>query len=258
LKPRANPTWGSGGVVQSVAKALALLGAIDLRGQSLTELSTASRIPMPTALRLLRSLEAAGYVQRGPEGKYFPGEATVRLAHAVDPLGAIRWRIRDAVGRLCQQLKETITFQVREGEFRVCLAVAEGSQTVRHIRVPGEREILYRGATGKVLLAFGPSTDLDVLVTMTNGNFKSREDRLAYLSFLANRLVKVRKQGFAISKGSPPYDLAGVSVPIYFGKVFVGALSIGFPTARFNKDVAKRFTQACLGEAELIKSATTC
>jgi len=64
-------------MVRSVSRALALLDETDTDGKSLSELARAVNLPTPTTLRLLYTLQQAGYVQRQGT-RYFAGELSVR------------------------------------------------------------------------------------------------------------------------------------------------------------------------------------
>jgi len=234
-----------------VHRALTLLSALDMDGRTLTELARSSDLSLPTALRLLRSLENDGYASRSA-GKYYPGEATIRLAHSADPHGPVRTLVREGVQRLRDRLNETVNFQVRQGSERMCIESAEGAQPLRHLSRGGDREVLYRGAPGKVLLAFGSNVDLDRLVPLSKGTYEVGQGQRRSLSELRDELEKIRRLGYAVSKGESKQDFAGVAVPVHFGDVFIGVLSVGWPYVRFNKQVCDSFTKACLEEAERI------
>ena len=196
--------------VDAVERALSILDAFskDLPELTLTELSTRTGLYKSTILRLAVSLEKFGYMLRGENGKFRLGPAVWRLGaqyrHSFD-LAAI---LRPELETLSEVTQETASFYIREGDMRVCLFRCEPARAIRHTITEGARMALDRGASGKVLLAFGG----------TEG------DRAT----IAN--------GYALSLGEREAEVAALSVPIRRpdGQL-VGALSVSGLITRFSE-----------------------
>lgn len=100
---------------------------------SLTEIANAVDLPASTALRQLRSLEAAGLVARGDDQAYRPGGELVRMAHRVvagSPLVDLAGPLLDRVARIGG---ESAYLAVADAPGTcVYLATAPGPQPLRH------------------------------------------------------------------------------------------------------------------------------
>lgn len=108
--------------VESVERALTLLDAFNSAERSLTLAELAAKTGVDKRiLRLSRSLERFGYLSRRADGRYALGSA-VRWLGSLYPRNVdldvyarpVLRRLRDATG-------ETASFDVIDGEVRVCL-----------------------------------------------------------------------------------------------------------------------------------------
>jgi IclR family transcriptional regulator, acetate operon repressor len=76
---------------RAVERALQLLEAVAReQGERLSDLARATGVPTSTALRLLRTLENAGFVRRDELGGYHAGPGLLAMAAAVDDLPIIQ------------------------------------------------------------------------------------------------------------------------------------------------------------------------
>jgi DNA-binding IclR family transcriptional regulator len=193
--------------VAAVDRALSILDAITEDRITLAELSKRTGLYKSTVLRLLKSLEKAGYVLRTADGQY-------RLGARVLSLGALyqrHFRTSDIVPpvleRLAAELLEGASFYIRENEQRVCLHRADSSRSVRDSVHVGDRLPLTAGASGHVLRAFagavGPYFD------------------------------QVRLQMFAASYGERDAETAAMAAPVFAqGNSLVGAIAVSGPRYR--------------------------
>jgi len=88
---------------RAVERALGLLEAVARShgGERLSDLARATEVPTSTALRLLRTLETAGFLRRDALGGYHAGSGLLAMAAAVDDLPIIQAaepRMRALVG----------------------------------------------------------------------------------------------------------------------------------------------------------------
>ena len=134
-----------------VDKAVALLAAVESGARTLNELVEVTGLPRPTVHRLAGALVAHGLVRRDEELRYLPGLRLIALGRAASqslPLARVAQRpledLRDATG-------ESAQLYVREGEGRVCVAVAESPHGLRTIVPLGAVLALRRGSAGAVL-----------------------------------------------------------------------------------------------------------
>jgi len=124
-----------GSSTRTVERALALLSEVCAReAVTLTECARHTHLPASTALRLLRTLEAAGFISRDDEGGSF------RAGPRMIQLGATALG-RNELARLAQPALERIGSATRESaylsvkgvdETAIYIAQVEGTHAVRH------------------------------------------------------------------------------------------------------------------------------
>lgn len=197
--------------VEAVDRALSIVGAF-ANGPSrlnLRDLAEKTGLYKSTILRLCGSLEHFGYLVRDEHGAF-------RLGPTIGQLGSLYRRelgdlFRPSLRELAEDLNETASFYVREGEVRVCLFRHNSTQEIRHHLEEGVRLPLQRGAAGQVLLAF------------------SGEEGELFES--------IRQRGYHTSLGERAPDVAAVAVPLNLPNgVLRGALSVSGLKSRFTEE----------------------
>ena len=193
--------------VAAVDRALSILDALTEDRVSLAELSKRTGLYKSTVLRLLKSLEKAGYALRTADGNY-------RLGYKVLSLGALyqrHFRTSDIVPpvleRLAADVHEGASFYICENDQRICLHRVDSTRAIRDSVHIGDRLPLTVGAAGHVLRAFagvrGPKLD------------------------------QIRQQMFAASYGERDEETAAIAAPVFGpGNKVMGALSISGPRYR--------------------------
>lgn len=200
------------GGVAAVDRALAILKAFE-PGQGslpLAEIARRTGLYKSTILRLMSSLERAGFIRRLADGQYTIGHEPLRLAQVYQASFRLRDAIHPMLEALTEESGETSSFYVIENDSRVVLFRVEPKRAVRFSIHEGDRFPLHAGASGKILRAFGPSAE--------------------------RGLADIREQFWAASYGERDPESASVSVPIFgMGHEFKGALTLSGPAERFNK-----------------------
>lgn len=212
---------GSVSGVGVLDKAVALLAAVEGGARSLNDVVTATGLARPTAHRLAGALVTHGLLRRDAELRYLPGLRLITLGQAAArslPLAAAAQQpleaLRDATG-------ESAQLYVREGDGRVCVAVAESPHGLRTIVALGAVLDLHRGSAGAVLRAEP--------------------------SMLA--------AGFAESVAEREPGVASVSAPVFHGGEVVAAISVSGPVDRTTRAPGERYAQAVIGAARAVEAA---
>jgi DNA-binding IclR family transcriptional regulator len=222
IKSTTNP-----GSVRAVVRALEILRCFTVNRPvlSVAELGKQIRLSRPTLYRLLRTLQQTGFVQAEGEPLRF------RLGPAVGPLVQV-WssnlnlqQVSAAVlERLRNDVDETVALLVRQGEQRLCVAELPGRQALTVVRGIGNSAPLTRGASGKAILAHLPNA------TTARGN--------------EMELAKIRRAGYAISRGELMPGVAAIAAPFFdrsgdvAGSVAVFAPEVRLSTRR-ERDTAR-------------------
>ena len=206
------PESAEGGVA-AVDRAFAILGAFNIDQDCLTlaEIARRTGLYKSTILRLIVSLEKAGFLRRQGDGRYSVGPEPLRLSQ----LYQASFRLRDVIYPLLESITEesgeTSSFYVLENGSRVVLFRVEPKRAVRVSIVEGARFTLERGASGKILRAFSRVADPS--------------------------LTEVREQFWASSFGERDPETSAVSVPVFaMGFELKGALTLSGPSERLTKE----------------------
>jgi urocanate hydratase len=118
----------------------------------LSECARRVDLPASTALRLLRTLEAAGFVARGRGGGYRPGARVLQLGAQALGRQSLVELAQPSLARIVEQTGESTYLVVRgSGDTALYLAMAEGTHPVRHTSWVGRAIELADLAVGAAL-----------------------------------------------------------------------------------------------------------
>ncbi|MAY88181.1 IclR family transcriptional regulator [Arenibacterium halophilum] len=202
--------------VEAVERALDILEAFADGTEKLTlkELTERTGFYRSTLLRLAASLERYAYLHRDEEGYFRLGPSLWRLGVIFHNSYRLETYVRPVLAHLTEQLDETSTFYVRQGNHRVCLYRHHARRMLRHHLEEGAMLPLDSGAGGHVLCAFtGEPGDL---------------------------YDQVRAQGYYISRGERDRTSSAIAAPVLGPKgELIGALSVVGLLERFDGDAGQ-------------------
>ncbi|MGM1016670.1 MAG: IclR family transcriptional regulator [Actinomycetota bacterium] len=145
---------------RTVERALSLLADVCEKGStSLADASRAVDLAPSTALRLLRTLEASGFVRRDDEGSYRAGSRLMQLgAQALGHESLIDVCHDEMVG-LEESTGESVYLSVEgHASSALYISIVEGSHSVRHANWVGRTIPLDGSAAGLVFSGETPAT----------------------------------------------------------------------------------------------------
>lgn len=222
--PQPATAQAAPGGAAAVDRALSLLSAFQQgeRGLTLTELAARTGLYKSTALRLLSSLVAAGYLDREEDGLFVIGAEVARLHGIYAASFSLDRAIPAALRQLVEETGESASYQVRRGEgaqaVRLCLYRVDSPHPVRDHARAGDVLPLNRGVGARVLIAFDEALQKGA----------GAKDRQLY--------EKIRAQGYCAMTGDRTADLGGVSAPVLRPDgTLVGAVTLTMPTHRFKQ-----------------------
>lgn len=227
--------------------------------QTLTELADGTGIAMPTALRLLRTLEAVGYVRRAPDGSFFAGPELLRLSLAIDRDGIVGSLVRSTLEDLRNRFDESAAFFVQDQSGLLCVGAMESTQLVRRVYPPAHRVPLHVGAAGKVFLTFGDTEELLGRVRETTaGTFTKATGSSHNVDELQDVIAETRDAGYAKSSQETSLESWGVAAPVFMQSQLLGALCFGVPISRRQPGYEEKLGVACReAAAQLSASLST-
>lgn len=220
------------GAVQSVDRALDLLEAL-ARSEGpvgVGEVAAMTGLPQGTAHRLLRSLQARGYVRHDLTRKYSLGAAAFRLGDAAQR--SLAHSARPYLAGLVDYAGETANLSVLEGDDVVYVAQVPSPHTLRMFAEVGRHVPPHSTASGKVLLAAMPA-ERAVAVLRRTGLPRLTPNTITDAAAFEAELERTRDRGWGVDEGEQETGVRCVAVPVGRGSDVVAALSLSGPAERF-------------------------
>ncbi|WP_026553343.1 IclR family transcriptional regulator [Arthrobacter sp. H20] len=207
---------------RTVERALLLLGAVCDRGSvSLADAARDASLSASTALRLLRTLEATGFVRKDDDG-YRPGMRIVQLGAQALSHESLVSLAGAALDRLVGETGESAYLNVPADDgYGIYLAVREGTHSVRHTSWVGRRIPLSGTAAGRVLVGEAPAC------------------------------------GYVVVRNGIEPDVTAVAAPVMIGDRIAASLSVVVPSYRISESQAETLGQLVSTEALGILNTTT-
>jgi IclR family acetate operon transcriptional repressor len=218
---------------RAVSKALETLELLQLRQQSMSldEIARQVQLSKTSVFRLLRTLEAAGYVTTSGWGKY-------GLAPGVQAIVSTQWLarlLRTATPRLLdltRDLHETASVAALFHNRIEVIAVIESPQIVRMSNVVGHILPPNASSMGKAITAFQTEERREKLLR-SHGIYRFTDHTMVDRSELGREWEQVRLQKFAVDREESVYDGVCFAVPIFGESGEVNAaISVSLPKAR--------------------------
>jgi DNA-binding IclR family transcriptional regulator len=244
--------------VRAVERAVRLLDVLaEADGpRSLSELAGRAELSVPTAFRLLRTLQQQGLVTaQAPGSRYALGYRILELAHAllgqIDVVGLAR----PIITATRNQVNETTALVVQVTDHWVPVVSAEASHALRRVIDLGERTPLYADSAGKVFLAGMSDDELDEYLRRTRLVAFS-DSTTTDSELLRAQVAEVRAAGVSISINERGFGGAGVAAPVrdHDGRV-AAVVTVASPVSRFDDQLRQNCVRAVLEACAAISQA---
>jgi IclR family acetate operon transcriptional repressor len=218
------------GGVQSLDRAFELLELMAAAGGevALSQLASASGLPVPTIHRIVRTLVASGYVLQMPSRRYALGPRLIGLGKSASQT-VEAWASPHLI-TLADTSGETANLAMLDVDMVVYVAqVASSRHTMRMFTEVGRRVYAHCTGVGKALLAQLPEEDVRHIVTVA-GMPAITEHSITEVGRLLEELATVRTQGYAVDDGEQELGVRCVSVPVTGSST--SAVSVSGPASR--------------------------
>lgn len=213
-------------------RCVALLDLLADGPRTLRSLSAASRLPRPTAHRLLVALETHRFVIRNASGAFCLGPRLTELAAVAGPeldLASLAGPVLDELHRIT---RESVQLYVRSTDHRLCIAARDSGTGLRDSVPVGALLPLAAGSGGKVLLAWSDASG-------------------------DSELAEVRERGWAASVAEREPGVASVSAPVFRAGVLLAALCVSGPVSRLSEAPGRRLSQPVIEAAARLSALLT-
>ncbi|WP_224749681.1 IclR family transcriptional regulator [Polycladospora coralii] len=196
------------------------------------EIATRTGLNKSTVFRLLATLEKKGFIKRDPATeKYQLGFRIWELAANIDHSNDPAVLFLPEMERLRDEIDETISLYIRDGNERVRIQAVESMQAIRRVAPIGARMPLSVGASSKILMAY--LNEEEIIQQVLNDAAWIQDMKL---ETYVEQLKQIKARGYAISIEEREEGTAAVSVPVFSRRGrFVAALAVSGPVTRMNK-----------------------
>ena len=198
----------------AIEKCLQILSifSLDKTQFSINEIGEKLDFNITTIYRILCTLEEYGYVSRLKNKDYVVGTQALYLSAIYTQSNRLE-QIRPIIDEIRDISGETASFFVEEDSMRICLYRAHSRDEIRHNIEQGSRLELNRGASGRIILAYG----------------KRKNDKTGFYK-------EIRDAGYYLSIREHNASLFALAVPVISSSSkFVGAIVVSGPISRFNE-----------------------
>lgn len=240
-----------------VARAFAvLLWMVDATGAAwgLREIAAGVAMHPSTLHRVLAHLQEGGFIQQDPEtGRYSLGLGFLRLAWKAADHHSVREAALPGLKELVETTGETALLALYDPSRQEMMlaATVDSPHPIRHIRQIAEWLPITAGATGLAILAFLPEEGQRAILARPLPAITPQT--ITDRATLAQALIQIRQQGYALTHGERTPGAAGIGAPITgpAGRV-IGSVGITLPEQRFRLEDAGQQAEGVIAAARKI------
>jgi IclR family pca regulon transcriptional regulator len=251
--------------VEALAKGLRLLSLFDEQRPTwrVSDLATASGLPMPTVYRVVMTLTAEGYLDHLPSGDYRPGVRTLTLGGAALRSLDLVALATPKLQRLGEATGETVNLAVLTGDRVLYLVRLRNSDLVTANIQVGSTLPAVHTSIGKLMLADLDETELRDRITDTSFPSQHGPNAKVSLDELGQELAQIREQGWALQDEELAHGLRSVAGPITGpdGRVIAGVnLAVqarDWSTQRIVRELKPVLLAACAEISQLASPGST-
>ena len=237
----ARPEERDGYVIEAVDRALNLLELLATNPDlGVTEIAKQMQVSKTLAFRLLYTLERRGYIVRDEARRANSlGYRVLFLAKNVNRNNLLISATRPLMDELAKLCDEDVNLFVRIGLNSVCMATRSSVHQVRIFPEVGLRLPIHAGAASPLLLAYAPEGVQEAVLSRPLEAFTPTT--VVDPAKLRQRLRRMRKQGFHISRGDVDIAAFSIAAPIFGhdGKI-AASICISGAINRLTPEVAER------------------
>jgi IclR family pca regulon transcriptional regulator len=221
--------------IESLAKGLQVLRLFDENTTSLRlrDICDLTGIPMPTAFRIVSTLEEDGFLDRSADGVLQPGVSVLTLGSAALRGSNLVQVSEKPLRHLAETTGETVNLGILVGDQVLYLARLRNADLVTaNVQVGSTLPAIYT-SMGKLLLAGLSPAELNERIGSHSFTEHAGPNAVSSRKELDDRLALIREQGDAIQDQELAQGLRSVSVPV-FGRepVAVAAINIAVSSSR--------------------------
>jgi len=203
--------------IESLAKGLQVLRLFDENTVTLRlrDICDRTGIPMPTAFRIVATLEEGGFLERLPDGNIQPGVAVLTLGSSALRASSLVQVSEPPLRHLAESTSETVNMGVLIADQVLYVVRLRNADLVTaNVQVGSTLPAVYT-SMGKLLLAWLSDEELSHHVSDASFAREAGPNAVRSASELRDRLATIRQQGYSIQDQELAVGLRSVSVPVF-------------------------------------------
>lgn len=217
-----------------------------------TQVAREMDLPKAVAYRILKDFTQAGYLDFDETTKlYSLGGRALGLGMAAMQTVDVSSIARPHMEELMRLTHETTTLSMRQGWKRMYIDQIESDREIRMSVSVGSTHSLHAGSSSKAILAAMDDADITALFAHRAAETGTGGDHAAEWE----ELERVRRRGYAVSRGERQVGAGSVAAPIISaGDVVWGSISICGPADRFHLENVEQFGELVAAAAREISA----
>jgi IclR family transcriptional regulator, KDG regulon repressor len=245
-------------LIKSVEKAIDILSCFTTEAQYLTviEITRRTGLNQSTVSRILTTLAHKNCVERlNSSGGYCLGSKFYQWEGLVKQGENLADVAKPAMTRLRDIYGEEVSLYVVNDCYRTCIAVVASTYGVARVTPIGMILPLHCGAAGKVLLAHLSDAKRRKIISEKNLE-KFTSATMTDPAEIEEALLKIRTDGYAVSRGEREEGAFSLSAPVRNGKrQVIASLAFSGPTFRLSEEKYEKMLEDLLAAARGISLA---
>jgi DNA-binding IclR family transcriptional regulator len=238
--------------VPVVEKAVALLNAIAAgqKAQSIQQLAAVLKISPSTCYRIVRTLEACGWIAQRSGGGWTLSVGLLPVRQALDPMQSLIDSARPVLLVLARAVGLSCKLSVRRGDHAVTLVRGEAPTGIGISGSVGSEFPLTLGSSGAALLADLDEDELEKLVKRASKHAWAHQT----IADFRQRVMQARSGKLVVDRGSYSPHVHSISLPIRNAadEVIAAVTVLGLPEvmASFSKASLQKSLQSAVRQIE--------
>lgn len=215
-------------------RAMLILGCFGPTANSwtLTELSERTRLPLSSCHRIVATLVAGGFLDRGDDRRYRVGTTLWTIAQHAPLSDQLRESALPALARLYEETGENITLAVLDRGQALYVERLMGERSIPTVSRAGGHLPLHTTGVGKVLLAYQPEEVIERYLSEPLA--RPTPNSIDQPERLRRDLAQVRERGYSITRQEMTLGSGSIAVPILVDGQCVAAVGVIVHLARLD------------------------
>jgi len=212
---------------------------------SLTEIARRLNLPASSTHKLLKNMEARGFLETDKHEKMFDlGHKTFEIGTRYVQKTNLSAEFQTIAERIVDDINESVFLSVRDADKILYIGEKQSTHPIRFVSHMGMKLPLHATAMGKVLLSYLDPEVVEALYpeeelgTLTEGTINRRAD-------VMEQLEHIRAEGLAYSYGEAVQGVRCVAAPIFgFEEKVIAAMSVSIPESRLTDELWENAKEA--------------